>query len=248
MKRLKWFSFLILTVKLRFSLCFSSINNEDIGKLFHDKFILNPSFNQSIYSTDKNFYENELKGKRIYDLKGKLIRYSILKSDQKLIKDQSKAKNKSSFARRNQNDGYDQNDYSNALNYRSSINQPYSTQFHQHYHLINPIRHSKIHYTDNPCVYNSPNYKPKPHQPYKPVKVHLPKKVNPLLILSQDIERISETVLFASMPRPISKRIIRIIDGHLGLLKGSKNTHYDPSDAKFYGGILAKPGKPIEHG
>ena len=59
-----------------------------------------------------------------------------------------------------------------------------------------------------------------PYKPHKPVYVNHPNKVCPLLLLSQDIERLSETILFALMPTSLRKHVTRIMDGHMGKLKG----------------------------
>lgn len=84
----------------------------------------------------------------------------------------------------------------------------------------------------------------KPYRPYKPIYVTHPDKVNPLLILSQDTIRLQEEILLAMMPHFLRSHLIRIMDGHMGKLKGSKNTQYDPDHAWFGKGILMKAKKP----
>lgn len=131
--------------------------------------------------------------------------------------------------------GYPQTDYhmDDNMDQHSNDYYRYSTSYQPNGHSSKPHR-----------PYSSHNqHHIKPHRPYKPIYVTDPGKVNPLLILSQDTIRLQEEILLGILPHFLRSHLIGIMDGHMGKLKGSKNTQYDPDHAWFGGGILVKTKK-----
>ena len=136
---------------------------------------------------------------------------------------------------------------SNAPNYH----QPdYHTDHHMDHHMDqqpNDYDRNSVSYQPTSHPHSNSHHRPYSHRsikPYKPVYVTHPDKVNPLLILAQDTIRLQEEMLFAMMPHSLRSYLIRLMDGQMGKLKGSKNTQYDPDHAWFGKGILVKAKKP----
>ena len=131
---------------------------------------------------------------------------------------------------------YDQVDKSDASSHR----QPEHMDPNGYYHYSDVSQPNGHSHSSHQPPYSHQH----PIKPYKPIYVSHPDKVNPLLILAQDTIRLQEAMLLAMMPHFLRSHLIRIMDGQMGRLKGSKNTQYDPDNAWFGQGILMKAKKP----